>query len=190
VVTKDRLFQWTYPTLPRYHSRFGLITSRDEPAFQQRHVLPGFGLSLGFTLLYLSIVVLIPLSTLFLKTATLSWAGFMHEVLSPRVLASYRLTFGASLIGAALNGFFGLIVAWVLVRYTFPSHRLVDALIDLPFALPTAVAGIALTTLYAPQGWIGRYLTRWGIRVALRRSVWPSRSRLSACRLSCARCSR
>ena len=140
----------------------------------KRHsVLPGFDLALGFALLYLSLIVLIPLSALFLKTFTLGWAAFWDAVATPRVLASYRLTFGASLLAALLNAFFGLIVAWVLVRYAFPFKRLVDALVDLPFALPTAVAGIALTALYAKTGWIGRLLpfkvafTPLGVWVAL-----------------------
>jgi sulfate transport system permease protein len=140
----------------------------------KRHtVLPGFDLALGFTLLYLSFIVLIPLSAAFLKTATMTWPAFWDAVTSPRVLASYRLTFGASLVGALLNAFFGLIVAWVLVRYQFPFKRLVDALVDLPFALPTAVAGIALTALYAQNGWIGQWLpfkvsyTPLGVFVAL-----------------------
>ena len=129
-------------------------------------MLPGFGLALGYTLFYLSLIVLIPLAGTFLKTATLTWAEFWNTVASPRALASYRLTFGASLVAAALNGVFGLIVAWVLVRYKFPGRRLVDALVDLPFALPTAVAGIALTTIYAPNGWVGRLLDPLGIKVA------------------------
>ena len=140
----------------------------------QRHtVLPGFDLALGFTLLYLSFIVLIPLSAVFLKTATMTWPAFWDAVTSPRVLASYRLTFGASFVGALLNAFFGLIVAWVLVRYEFPFKRLIDALVDLPFALPTAVAGIALTALYAQNGWIGQWLpfkvsyTPLGVFVAL-----------------------
>ena len=140
----------------------------------KRHsVLPGFDLALGFALLYLSLIVLIPLSAAFLKTATLSWAQFVDATTTPRVLASYRLTFGASLLAALLNAVFGLIVAWVLVRYTFPGRRLVDALVDLPFALPTAVAGIALTALYARNGWIGQWLpfqvsfTPLGVWVAL-----------------------
>ncbi len=125
----------------------------------RRHsVLPGFNLALGFTVLYLCFIVLIPLSAVFLKTFTVSWDTFVDTVTSPRVVASYRLTFGASLIAATLNAVFGLLVAWVLVRYRFPAKRLVDALVDLPFALPTAVAGIALTTLYAANGWIGRWL--------------------------------
>ena len=135
-------------------------------SFKQRHVLPGFGLSLGFTVLYLSLMVLIPLSTLFLKSATLGWHAFFAAVTAPRVLASYRLTFGASFLGALINGVFGLLVAWVLVRYKFPGHRLIDAMVDLPFALPTAVAGIALTAVYAPNGWIGRLLEPHGISVA------------------------
>jgi sulfate transport system permease protein len=140
----------------------------------KRHgVLPGFDLALGFALLYLSLVVLIPLSAAFLKTSTMSWPAFWQAVASPRVLASYRLSFGASLAAALLNAFFGLVVAWVLVRYTFPFKRLVDALVDLPFALPTAVAGIALTALYSADGWIGRWLpfdvsfTPLGVLVAL-----------------------
>jgi len=140
----------------------------------RRHsVLPGFDLALGFTLLYLSFIVLIPLSAAFLKTATMTWPAFWDAVTSPRVMASYRLTFGASLAGALLNAFFGLIIAWVLVRYEFPFKRVVDALVDLPFALPTAVAGIALTALYAQNGWIGQWLpfkvsyTPLGVFVAL-----------------------
>jgi sulfate transport system permease protein len=125
----------------------------------RRHsVLPGFDLALGFTLLYLSLIVLVPLSAAFLKTATMTWPAFWGAVSSPRVVASYRLTFGASLAAALVNALFGLVVAWVLVRYEFPARRLVDALVDLPFALPTAVAGIALTALYAGNGWVGRWL--------------------------------
>jgi sulfate transport system permease protein len=128
--------------------------------------LPGFGLTMGFTLLYLSVIVLVPLSTLVLKTASLGWPAFWATVTAPRVLASYRLTFGASLAAAAVNSVFGLVVAWVLVRYRFPGKRVVDALVDLPFAMPTAVAGIALTTLYAENGWLGRPLAAAGVRVA------------------------
>jgi len=135
-------------------------------ASRRRHVLPGFHLALGFTLLYLSLIVLIPLSATLLKTLTLSWDAFWTAVTSPRVLASYRLSFGAALIAAAINAFFGLIVAWVLVRYKFPGKKLVDALVDLPFALPTAVAGIALTAIYAKNGWIGSVLEPLGIKVA------------------------
>lgn len=140
----------------------------------KRHsVLPGFDLALGFTVLYLSFIVLIPLSAAFLKTFTMTWPAFWDAVTAPRVLASYRLTFGASLGGALINAFFGLIVAWVLVRYEFPAKRFIDALVDLPFALPTAVAGIALTALYAGNGWIGQFLpfkvsfTPLGVFVAL-----------------------
>lgn len=129
-------------------------------------VLPGFHLSLGFTLFYLALIVLIPLSAVFLKTFTLTWEAFWNAISSERVVASYKLTFGASLIGAALNVVFGGIVAWVLVRYRFPGKRIVDALVDLPFALPTAVAGIALTALYSSNGWIGRYLEPLGVKVA------------------------
>ena len=133
----------------------------------KRHsVLPGFDLALGFTLLYLGFIVLIPLSAAFLKTFTMTWPAFWDAVTSPRVVASYRLTFGASLAAALLNAVFGLIVAWVLVRYEFPFKRIVDALVDLPFALPTAVAGIALTALYAANGWIGQYLAMVGIKVS------------------------
>ena len=125
----------------------------------RRHsVLPGFNLALGFAVSYLCLIVLIPLSAVFLKTFTVSWATFVDTVTSPRVLASYRLTFGASFLAALVNAVFGLLVSWVLVRYRFPGKRLVDALVDLPFALPTAVAGIALTTLYAQNGWIGKWL--------------------------------
>jgi sulfate transport system permease protein len=135
-------------------------------ALKRHSVLPGFGLTLGFSLLYLSLVVLLPLSTLMLKSASLGWGPFWGTVLSPRVLASYRLSFGAALVGAAVNAVFGLAVVWVLVRYPFPGRRVVDALVDLPFALPTAVAGIALTTLYAENGWLGRPLAALGIKAA------------------------
>lgn len=135
-------------------------------ALRQHSVLPGFGLAFGYTLVYLSLIVLIPLTAVFLKSAGLGWEGFWAAATGPRVMASYRLTFGASLIAAVINGIFGLIVAWVLVRYAFPGKRLVDALVDLPFALPTAVAGITLTALYAENGWIGQYLVPLGIKVA------------------------
>jgi sulfate transport system permease protein len=131
-----------------------------------RSVLPGFGLSLGFTLAYLGLIVLVPLSAAFIRTAGMSWHDFVAAVASPRVLASYKLSFGASFAAAAVNSIFGLIVAWVLVRYTFPGRRIVDALVDLPFALPTAVAGIALTQIYAKNGWIGQFLEPYGIKVA------------------------
>jgi sulfate/thiosulfate transport system permease protein len=130
-------------------------------------VMPGFNLSLGFTILYLTLIVLIPLSAIFLKTFTMSWEGFWAAVTSERVLASYRLTFGASFIGALFNVFFGGVVAWVLVRYQFPGKRIVDALVDLPFALPTAVAGITLTALYSSNGWFGQFIEGvLGIKVA------------------------
>jgi sulfate/thiosulfate transport system permease protein len=118
-------------------------------------VLPGFGLALGFTLLYLSLIVLVPLSAAFAKTFTLTWDAFVAHVTAPRVLASLQLSFGMAFIAAAINAVFGLLVAWVLVRYRFPGRRVIDALVDLPFALPTAVAGIALTAIYAPNGWLG-----------------------------------
>jgi sulfate transport system permease protein len=135
-------------------------------ALRQSRVLPGFGLSLGFTLFYLTLIVLIPLSAVFIKTASLSPQAFWDLVTSPRVVASYRLTFGASLLAALINVVFGLMLAWALVRYTFPGKRIVDALVDLPFALPTAVAGISLTALYAKNGWLGQYLEPLGIKVA------------------------
>ncbi len=133
---------------------------------KQPSVLPGFGLTLGFALFYFSLIVLIPLSGLFVRTSTLSWEQFWDIVTNPRAMASYQLTFGASLVGALVNGIFGSIIAWVLVRYRFSGRSLVDALVDLPFALPTAVAGITLTAIYAPNGWIGRYLEPLGIKVA------------------------
>ena len=129
-------------------------------------VIPGFGISLGFTIFYLALIVLIPLSAVFLKTFTMSWDAFWSAVTSERVVASYRLTFGASLLAAFINVIFGGIVAWVLVRYTFPGKRLIDALVDLPFALPTAVAGITLTALYSHNGLIGEQLAKVGIKVA------------------------
>jgi sulfate transport system permease protein len=133
---------------------------------KKNNVLPGFSLSLGYTLLYLSLIVLIPLSAAFIKTTELSWHEFWTIVTAPRVVASYKLTFGASLIGALLNAVFGLLTAWILVRYTFPGKKIIDALVDLPFALPTAVAGIALTAVYATNGWIGSLLEPLGIKVA------------------------
>ena len=130
-------------------------------------VLPGFGLSMGFTLVYLSLIVLIPLSAVFIFTSQLTWAEFWAIVTAPRVVASYKLSFGASLAAAAINTVFGLMLAWVLVRYSFPGKKIVDALVDLPFALPTAVAGIALTALYAPNGWLGQFIQGYlGIKVA------------------------
>jgi sulfate transport system permease protein len=131
-----------------------------------RGVLPGFGLSMGVTLLYLALFILIPLATVALKTATMSWADLARVAMSPRALASYRLTFGAAAAAAAINLVFGLLVAWVLERYRFPGKRFVDALVDLPFALPTAVAGIALASIYAENGWIGAPLAALGIKVA------------------------
>jgi len=135
-----------------------------------KRVLPGFNLTLGYTLLYLSLIVLIPLSALVFKTFTLTWEQFWTAVASPRVVASYQLTFGASLVAALVNVVFGLLVAWVLVRYTFPGKKIVDALVDLPFALPTAVAGIALTALLADNGWVGQVLAPYGIQLAFNRN--------------------
>jgi sulfate transport system permease protein len=134
--------------------------------FKEHSVLPGFNLALGFTLLYLSLIVLIPLSAVFIRTTALTWSEFWDVVTAPRVLASYRLTFGASFAAAMVNAVFGFLVAWVLVRYRFPGKKLIDALVDLPFALPTAVAGISLTALYAANGWIGRYFDPVGIKIA------------------------
>jgi sulfate transport system permease protein len=133
---------------------------------KQRSILPGFGLAMGFTLLYLSLIVLIPIAALFLRTTSLSWGEFWSTVTAPRVLASYQLSFGASFFSALVNALFGLLVAWVLVRYSFPGKRIIDALVDLPFALPTAVAGISLTSIFVKNGWIGQYLEPWGIQVA------------------------
>jgi sulfate/thiosulfate transport system permease protein len=129
-------------------------------------VLPGFGLTLGYTIFYLSLLVLIPLSTLFVKSFTLGWDEFWSTVTSPRVMASYRLTFGASFVAAVINSIFGFIVAWSLVRYSFPGRRFIDAMVDLPFALPTAVSGIALTSIYSKNGWFGQYLEPLGIKAA------------------------
>src|SRR5919108_1033682 len=135
-------------------------------SIRSRSVLPGFGLSLGITCTYLSLVVLLPLATIFARAADLSGSALWATVGSPRVMASYRVTFGASLVAALVNTVFGLLVAWVLVRYRFPGRRLVDAMVDLPFALPTAVAGIALTTLYTPSGWVGSWLDPLGVKVS------------------------
>ena len=132
----------------------------------RKNVLPGFNLSLGYTIFYLSLIVLIPLSAAFIKTTELSWNEFWAVVSTPRVVASYKLTFGASFIAALINAVFGLLTAWVLVRYTFPGKKIIDALVDLPFALPTAVAGIALTAVYSNNGWIGSWLEPHGIKVA------------------------
>jgi sulfate/thiosulfate transport system permease protein len=136
------------------------------PAHSSRRVLPGFGPTLGFTLAYLGLLVLIPLSGVFIRTAGMSLSAFLNAVTDARALAAYRLTFGASFIAALVNAVFGLIVAWVLVRYPFPGRRLVDAMVDLPFAMPTAVAGIALTAIYSSNGLIGQWLEPLGIRVA------------------------
>jgi len=135
-----------------------------------KRVLPGFNITLGFTLFYLSVIVLIPLSALFFKTFTLTWDQFVTAVSSPRVVASYQLTFGASFLAALVNAVFGLLLAWVLVRYEFPGKKLIDALVDLPFALPTAVAGISLTALLASNGWIGSLLEPYGISLAFNRN--------------------
>jgi sulfate transport system permease protein len=129
-------------------------------------VIPGFGLSLGYAAFYASLIVFLPMAVLFAKAFSLTWPEFWKTVLDPQAIASYKLSFGAAFIGASINLVFGFVVAWVLVRYNFFGKKIVDALVDLPFALPTAVAGIALTALYAPQGWIGQYLTPLGIKVA------------------------
>jgi sulfate/thiosulfate transport system permease protein len=135
-------------------------------ARQKHNVLPGFGLTMGFTLFYLSAIVLIPFAALVLRTLELSWADFWHLATTDRALAAYRLTFGASLIAAAANGVFGTLLAWVLVRYEFPGRRFIDAMVDFPFALPTAVAGLTLANLLAANGWLGRYLVPLGIKGA------------------------
>ena len=135
-------------------------------SFRLPSVLPGFGLTFGFTTFFLSAIVLLPLAALVLAAASMHWSDFLHVVLSPRALGSYRLSFGASFLAAAINLVFGFIIAWTLVRYEFPGRGLIDALIDMPFALPTAVSGIALTTVFAHNGWIGRYLEPWGVKVA------------------------
>jgi sulfate transport system permease protein len=133
---------------------------------KKRSVLPGFGFTMGCTMMYLSLIILIPLSTIFIRASGYGWAQFWEAVTSPRVVASYKLSFGAALAAAGINCFFGLLVAWVLVRYRFPMRKVIDGLVDLPFALPTSVAGIVLTTMYAENGWIGRYLGEIGIKVA------------------------
>lgn len=131
-----------------------------------RNVLPGFRLTLGYTIFYLSLIVLIPLSAVFFQTSSMGWDAFWNTVTNPRIVATYRLSFGAALLAAAINAFFGLLLAWALVRYSFPGKRMVDALVDLPFALPTAVTGITLATIYAKDGWIGQFLEPLGIKVA------------------------
>ncbi len=138
-------------------------------ALRQRSILPGFGLTLGFSVLYLSLIVLIPLSVTFWKASTLGWSSFWHIVTAARAVASYEVTFGCSLVAAVVNLVFGVLTAWVLVRYSFPLKRLFDSLVDLPFALPTAVAGIALTSIYAPNGWLGRPLLALGVHAAYTR---------------------
>jgi sulfate transport system permease protein len=143
----------------------GAAPGRVQPR-RNRGVLPGFKLSLGYTVTYLSLIVLIPLAGLVWKSAGLGWSGFWEAVAAPRALAAYRLTFGAAFVAAAVNVVFGLVTAWVLARYDFPGKGFVDALVDLPFALPTAVAGISLTALYAENGWLGRFLEPLGIKVA------------------------
>jgi sulfate transport system permease protein len=135
-------------------------------AWREHSVIPGFGMTLGYTLVYLALIVLLPLSALFLRAAGVPWDQFWHAATEPRVMAAYRLTFGASFLGAALNVVFGFITAWCLVRYRFPGRKLLDALVDLPFALPTAVSGIALTAIYAKNGWLGQYLEPLGIKAA------------------------
>ncbi|TCM30738.1 sulfate ABC transporter permease subunit CysT [Novosphingobium sp. RL4] len=141
------------------------MTTR-KPRWRAPSVLPGFGLTFGFSLAWLSLIVLIPLSTLFLKSAGMGWQAFVDVGFSERALTAYRLSFGTAIAAALVNAVFGLLVAWVLVRYEFPGKRVISALVDLPFALPTAVAGIALTALYAPSGWVGQYLDPLGIKVA------------------------
>lgn len=152
---------------------------------RNNNVLPGFGMTLGFTIFYLSVIVLIPLSALVFRTMEFTWSEFLNTVTAPRVLASYKVTFGAAMIAAVINSIFGVLVAWVLVRYRFPGRRIVDALVDLPFALPTAVAGITLATIYSPNGWVGRYLEPHGIKVAFTPLGIVLAMTLSVSRLSC-----
>jgi sulfate transport system permease protein len=161
-------FRVEFRALPNRNDSVGIPEKRGDLMSLSRHrrVLPGFRLTLGFTLFYLGLIVLIPLAATVAKTGELTWHQFLRAVASPTALAAYRLSFGASFLAALVNAFFGLLVAWVLVRYKFWGRRLIDALVDLPFALPTAVAGITLAALYAENGWIGRWLTPLGIKVA------------------------
>jgi sulfate transport system permease protein len=142
------------------------MTGAPSLALKKPSVLPGFGLTLGFVLAYLSLIVLIPLAALVIKTAGLGWSGFAKIASDPRTIHALWLSFSLSLAAAAINAVFGLVIAWVMVRYRFPGRRILDAMVDLPFALPTAVAGIALTAIYAPNGWLGQYLEPLGIKVA------------------------
>ena len=140
------------------------MVSIESSSERKKRVIPGFGLTLGYTVFYLSVIVLIPLAAMFVRAGSLGWDSFWQTILAPRVLAAYQLTFGASFLAASINAVFGFVVAWVLVRYPFAGKRVIDAMVDLPFALPTAVSGIALVTLYSPEGWIGRPLAALGIR--------------------------
>jgi sulfate transport system permease protein len=133
---------------------------------RRRGILPGFGITMGYAVIYLSLIVLIPLSVMFAKASSTTWEQFLAIILDPRVLASFRVSFTAALLAACVNAVFGLLVAWVLTRYQFPGKRLIDGIVDLPFALPTAVAGIALTSVYAENGWIGQYFAAMGIKIA------------------------
>ena len=142
------------------------LTARSLKTWRRPSIIPGFGLTLGFALSYLSLIVLIPISALILRTTTMSWEKFYLVLTNERVLAALKVSFGASLVAACINALSGLIVAWVLVRYRFPGLRIVDAIVDLPFALPTAVAGIALTAIFAPTGWLGKYFDAFGIKIA------------------------
>ena len=140
------------------------MSSSERTSERKKRVIPGFGLTLGYTVFYLSVIVLIPLAAMFVRAGSLGWDAFWQTILAPRVLAAYQLTFGASYLAASINAVFGFVVAWVLVRYSFAGKRVVDAMVDLPFALPTAVSGIALVTLYSPEGWIGRPLAALGVQ--------------------------
>ena len=140
------------------------MSSSERTSERKKRVIPGFGLTLGYTVFYLSVIVLIPLAAMFVRAGSLGWEAFWQAILAPRVLAAYQLTFGASYLAASINAVFGFVVAWVLVRYSFAGKRVVDAMVDLPFALPTAVSGIALVTLYSPEGWIGRPLAALGVQ--------------------------
>jgi sulfate/thiosulfate transport system permease protein len=151
---------------PRTSGRAG---TRPRARWKKYSVLPGFGITLGTTLVYLTLLVLIPLSGLFARSLAASWSEVWSKITDPRVLAAYRLSFGASVAGAAINAVFGFVVAWTLVRYRFPGRRLVDAMVDLPFALPTAVSGIALATIMGPNGWVGRLVEPLGVKIAFTR---------------------
>lgn len=168
LISGPELFTTEAPARAAFHGQAGRAdrVTPARSAWMRPSPIPGFGLTFGFTIFYLSLIVLIPLTAVFIKSASGGWEVFAAAAFSPRAMAAYRLSFGASFAAALVNAVFGLLVAWVLVRYRFPGHRFVSAVVDLPFALPTAVAGIALTAVYAPNGWIGSLLAPFGIQVA------------------------